>query len=177
MTHHALSIRTVPPAVEPHHSGRYFGFPIALIGPIFRAFHQSRPHGIHADVIAFFLGTFQGAESVIEKSVLPFDAMVCRHPPLPTGERFAHLEMLGKKYDSMEMIRHGQSHFPFPVAALFPEFNRLDQQCPYVRMGQLIPMPRQTIDRDEKRLLGRIDPEWHVMRQVFANRFHGESAV
>jgi hypothetical protein len=119
----------------PFGGGILASLPITLIGPSFGVLHQTRPDGIHTDVVPFFGGAFISAKSMVEKTVLPLDPMVRGHPSLPVGEHFAHVMAFGECHDAMKVIWHRQNDFPSPIATLLPEFDRLDQRVPYILVG------------------------------------------
>ncbi len=64
------------------------GPPISLVGPGIRLINQPGADRIHADVIRFLHGTFHGAQTMIEKPILPCDVMPGRQPAFPIGDRF-----------------------------------------------------------------------------------------
>ena len=102
---------------------------------------------------------------MIEKALLPVDSVIPCRPALPFADVFSQVERFWEGDDAVEVIRHGEEDRPLPIAPLFAEFDRIADALPDVGIGQLVEASLAAVDRDEKCLLGGVDPMGDVVRE------------
>ncbi len=114
---------------------------------------------------------------MVEEISLPLDALFLCEPSLPRCNAFPHEKCIRENHNPMQMIRHREYNFPFPITPILAKFNGFHQMRPDFRTSQLIDPTRQTIDSDEKRLLSRVKPVRWIMWKLFAQKVHINAQV
>ena len=140
------------------------------ICPIFRLLRQTRSHRVLANVFFFGARTLFATQPVIEKIPLPPDMHRPRTELFPFRNHHAHLSLLGKQYQGVQMVRHQQEQLHPPIAASILMRNRLEYLSGDFRRTELIATTRPTTDRDKENRVVRTNKRRNAMWQLCSCR-------